>query len=303
MNQRTDVYSGRASVPAGLDEPTQQLPTLTELTEPVGSVAYAASRLADGDVPDELVAGLAETVADWLRGLTDIDQSAPIPQAERRAEPRLTTDEPCPPWCTVDHDAIYEDALRECSAPVAEIRTLTDRTLDVGTVLFRDLVTGQVRPPEVRVGDDTVTPAEAFRLADAILVAAAIARTGSVRDVATAAEQVVAPSLTGACRPWCISGDASCGGECLSEGTWIGATRGAVVLTDVGAKIPRIETNASINERGEVGVHLSIHGPINSDSSLDDNDRAAWASMSPAEARKLAAAILREADRVEGVTR
>jgi hypothetical protein len=107
------------------------------------------------------------------------------------------------------------------------------------------------------------------------------------------------------CKPWCMSlltgPPLNCGGECMADGTQIGATFGPIVMTDTGAKIARVETNAAVGERGDVGVHLSIHGPINSDPMDADADRAAWATLSPAEARRLADAILVEADRAEGL--
>jgi hypothetical protein len=100
-----------------------------------------------------------------------------------------------------------------------------------------------------------------------------------------------------ACQPWCVWPGRSCGGECLSEGTVVAATAGVRVLAECGMRVPRMEANTIITESGAAAVNLSIHGPIN-----EDDDRAAWAYLSPAEARAIAHALLVEADRAEGVT-
>jgi hypothetical protein len=104
------------------------------------------------------------------------------------------------------------------------------------------------------------------------------------------------------CQPWCLAVkfgyEQSCGGECWSDGAWVAATRGPAVLTDEAVKLARVEANACLNEHGEVAVHISIHGPIN-DRPGDDTDRAAWAYMSPTEARTIGRLLLAEADLVD----
>lgn len=130
---------------------------------------------------------------------------------------------------------------------------------------------------------------------DAIRLLAMWRGTDQLDDDARAA---VLAHYTKPCQPWCVWPGRSCGGECLSEGTVVAATAGVQVIAEYGMRVPRMEANTIITESGAPAVSLSIHGPIN-----EDDDRAAWGYLTPAEARRLAAVLLAEADRAEADAR
>lgn len=84
---------------------------------------------------------------------------------------------PCPQWCVTDHASIREDLvdLRECAADAEAIPTLTHSTICAHAVRFVDLLNGTAKPAEVRLTDDTLTPANAIKLAGQLYAAASIA--------------------------------------------------------------------------------------------------------------------------------
>lgn len=77
----------------------------------------------------------------------------------------------CPPWCNTDHDARARheqtEGIRECYSSIEEIPALT-RTGPVSAEAIRlaDMISGKVYPPEVRVGDQTMTAEAALALAE-----------------------------------------------------------------------------------------------------------------------------------------
>jgi hypothetical protein len=94
---------------------------------------------------------------------------------------RLTTDEPCPPWCVTDHGKVYEDYTRECKAETAFVETVNcagqadDGALYVEAYRSIDLESQTVHPVLVGVGAEWVTPSAARRLADLLVRAADVA--------------------------------------------------------------------------------------------------------------------------------
>ncbi|WP_435589828.1 DUF6907 domain-containing protein [Micromonospora aurantiaca (nom. illeg.)] len=85
---------------------------------------------------------------------------------------QLITPPPCPPWCVVDHDRVADDLIREChSRGVLRVPTTTGGTISVEVVRFVDLITGTVRGPEVRIGDDTLTADAALALVEELAAA------------------------------------------------------------------------------------------------------------------------------------
>jgi hypothetical protein len=94
---------------------------------------------------------------------------------------RLTTDEPCPPWCVTDHGKVYEDYTRTCSAETAYVETVDcagradDGALYVEATRTIHLESQTVNPPLVEIGDMSVTPSAARQLAELIVRAANVA--------------------------------------------------------------------------------------------------------------------------------
>ena len=78
----------------------------------------------------------------------------------------------CPTWCVVDHQAVPDDPMRQCHSIKHEILTLTRRIVDVCAIRIADPITGEVYDPEVRIGDNTLTVANAGALATLLLAAA-----------------------------------------------------------------------------------------------------------------------------------
>lgn len=274
-----------------LDAPTLELPVIA------ASAGLLATSIADDRVTDEEIEGSAETVADFLRSLVE----KPIPD--------------CPDWCVINHAdrARHErtEGVRECSTSAEPIPTLSGGTIDAAVVRFTDLLTGRVREPEVRVGDDTITPENALRLSDAVLTAAAVANTNSVREVVDAVDAAVqwarvADAVNAApgsgrpgCAPWCAwPGDTNCGGECMADPVSVPATAGYWQQHEQGMRCARVEAYAVVTEDGAPSVHVTIDGPVGK-----FDDRTAWAVMTPAEARRHAYAVLAQVELAEQVQR
>ncbi|MFY1688828.1 hypothetical protein [Plantactinospora sp. WMMB782] len=107
---------------------------------------------------------------------------------------------------------------------------------------------------------------------------------------------LVGPAATGR-RSWCMGDSVKpCDGtDCMSPYVDIPATGGeSVHADDGGIRFPFVSVYAETDQAGRPGVHVYVEGPI------DCGDvRDAWATLTPAEARRYAAELLRHADLAE----
>ncbi|MEO3923032.1 hypothetical protein ABGB07_04005 [Micromonosporaceae bacterium B7E4] len=271
------------------------------------------------DVPD--VAKFAGWLAEWM-----LDR--PIsPEAEEAAEtvsnylrslvePRIL---PCPAYCQTDHvaEAKDEEELR-CRLHEVRFPAIEDEGRHIASVSVASadgLDTGHREAPVVLLETkDGLTADQAVALSDYLLMAASVIRTGSTEavdalatiagtdaeaalsDVAKVAEAAskAAPVTS---RAWCVGEtNRTCDGtDCMSAPVDVLATAGVKAGVDGGGvRVPMVSTYAQTDENGQPGVHVYVTGPI----SLDE-DREAWAVLTPAEARRYAAELMAHADLAE----
>jgi hypothetical protein len=288
--------------PIGLAPSTSTPESFRSELAPVVTSARTLARSFSGKgkvIADDAIEGSAETVSEFLR------QLAETPDAKYDALiAKHSASIPCPPWCVAGHDNHARqlgeaDGVRECESGSESIPTLTGPTLSAEAVRFTDLITGRVRTPEVRVCDETMTPENALRVAEQIRTAVSIATGATVGNSPTQdqCKDMATVDARPGCQPWCrdATADADCGGDCTAEPVEVLATGGFIEYPDRGGvTIPLVETNARISQTGTPAVHVRISGPTDL-----DNQRDAWADLTPAEARRYAAAIVAQADLAE----
>jgi len=142
----------------------------TPFTPAPGSPAeHAFGYLFSADVEDRTTAWQLLTAWEQANGeLPPADRSGILNRFPTTSDGGLKTPPACPSWCRTDHTD-EEPTVRYCESEDVHIPSDVQETFTVNALRAFDRVSGEERAPEIVVGDGHFTPANALKLAAAVL--------------------------------------------------------------------------------------------------------------------------------------